>query len=99
MRCKEYSYRQYKRLLSKTMIFRLQSKYLHTIDVRLLSRDPFTIFASKSETTHNLLIITFSNLDIAEVLTLLLIFRLAILGYLRSAASWTQDAFSWISDQ
>jgi len=31
----------------------------------------------------------FSSLDIAEVLTLLLIFRFAIVGYLRSAASWT----------
>jgi len=46
-----------------------------------------------------LLIITFSRLDIADVLPLLLIFRFAILGYLRSAALWTQDAVSWIPDQ
>src|SRR6218665_1019242 len=100
MRSKEYSYRQYRLLLSKTMVFASAVdccralKYLHTN-----ARDPFTIFASKSETTHSLLIITFSSLDIAEVLTLLLNFRIAILGYLRSAASWTQDAFSWILDQ
>src|SRR6218665_3164880 len=103
MRCNEYSYRKYSRLLSKTMVFPSvvdccrAPKYLHTIDV--LARDPFTIFASKSETTHSLIIITFSSLYIAEMLTLLLISRFVILGYLRSAASWTQGTFSWIPDQ
>src|SRR6218665_3295227 len=103
MRCKEYSFRQHTRLLSKMMVFPSAvdccraPKYLHTIDA--LARDPFTIFASKSETTQSLLIITFSSLDIAEVLTLLLIFRSTILEYLRSVASWLQDAFSCIPNQ
>jgi len=84
------------------MVFRLLltaagHRNISTIDV--LARNPFTIFASKSETTHSLLMITFSSLDIAEVLALLLIFRFAILGYLRSAASLTQDSFSWMPDQ
>src|SRR6218665_429728 len=59
MQCKEYSYRQYyRRLLSKTMVFRLlQDTEISPHNRRRLGRDPFTIFAANSEMTHSLLLI------------------------------------------